>query len=1008
DSSKTLLLVFPAPRRRHCQPPSFSQSLSIALIGVYWRPIHRFVFIIFVDISLLGCWIVGGSQFFSLITVASSSLPPTADDSISKGNSSILKGGDAINQVVIERDSVTSYFILVYGDPVIIKPFERRMVGYRHIDSTSSATDGTSVQRRNEFHLTKKPYFSYNGSNFKPQNPCGSNPRSSHTNLENGLDNDVKFRMIVRRIGAGLENLGNTCFLNSVLQCLTYTEPLVAYLLSGKHQNSCHVVGFCALCAMQNHVSRALQSTGRILAPKDLVSNLRRISRNFRTSRQEDAHEYMVHLLESMHKCCLPSGVPYESPNAYEKSLVHKIFGGSLRSQVKCMQCSYCSNKFDPFLDLSLEIVKADSLHKALGHFTAAEQLDGGEKQYMCQQCKQKVRAVKQLTIDKAPYVLTIHLKRFGSHISGQKIDKKVHFGPILDLKSYMSGSYGGDLKYTLYGVLVHAGWSTHSGHYYCFVRTSSGIWYSLDDNRVCQVSEKTVLEQKAYMLFYVRDGINFGAGNIASAIQSQKMITTSMPNSTTSCRYLSIDKPGNAIAQKEKAVGAAIAQKEKAVATATDQKKKEVAAAIDQKKKEVQTATDQKEKAVATESAQKGKAVAIAVENGLCSSANCQGSQNKSDGKSAIGVEKERVEPTTDQKRSVEKDPEGRLEKGSSGKTIRSTDDSDGVAQHNLPYKHTLEDLSNEDSRPKPVSQNLSQLSVESKGNDSTYSRKCYVGAPSGDKGVLEVVQPVTSVTSDAKSVKTVSLASVAKPSEQLANIVQKTCDKAEGSSEKISVEGKRAKRKGMKYKITSMQLSTRIMYGASLSLQKRKKHKKAVEKNIENILDEKLGPSTSHATAAIEVSSKNSRKRSRRGKKRSSSDHVKDDRLSDLELKRRTTSGNTVLAGKSAETQQQQDRPTSRVKDSLNPNNGVTVQPTKILKRTTVETWDNLELPSLQKTEVHKTASVSIGYVADEWDEEYDRGKRKKVKISKETFGGPNPFQKVATKAEKLKTHK
>ena len=58
------------------------------------------------------------------------------------------------------------------------------------------------------------------------------------------------------------------------------------------------------------------------------------ISRNFRNERQEDAHEYMVNLLESMHKCCLPSGVPSESPAAYETSLVHKIFGGSLRSQV--------------------------------------------------------------------------------------------------------------------------------------------------------------------------------------------------------------------------------------------------------------------------------------------------------------------------------------------------------------------------------------------------------------------------------------------------------------------------------------------------------------------------------------------------------------------------------------------------------------------------------------------------------------------------------------------------
>lgn len=253
-------------------------------------------------------------------------------------------------------------------------------------------------------------------------------------------------------------------------------------------------------------MKRALQSTGRILVPNDLVMNLRSISRNFRKSRQEDAHEYMVNLLESMHKCCLPSGVPSESPSAYDISLVHKIFGGRLRSQVKCMQCSYCSNTFDPFLDLSLEIMKADSLHKALNHFTAVEQLDGGEKQYQCHRCRQKVKALKQLTVHKAPYVLSIHLKRFGSRAPGQKIDKKVEFGPTLDLKPFVSNSNDGDLKYTLYGVLVHAGWSTHSGHYFCFVRTSSGMWHSLDDNRVVQVSERTVLQQKAYMLFYVRD----------------------------------------------------------------------------------------------------------------------------------------------------------------------------------------------------------------------------------------------------------------------------------------------------------------------------------------------------------------------------------------------------------------------------------------------------------------------------------------------------------------------
>ncbi|RYR40606.1 ubiquitin carboxyl-terminal hydrolase 23 isoform X2 [Arachis hypogaea] len=150
----------------------------------------------------------------------------------------------------------------------------------------------------------------------------------------------------------------------------------------------------------------------------------------------------MVNLLESMHKCCLPSGVPSESPSAYEKSFVHKIFGGHLRSQVKCQQCSFCSNKFDPFLDLSLKIFKAESLQKALANFTAAEWLDGGERQYNCQRCKQKVRALKQLTVHKALYVLTIHLKRFHAHNPGQKIKKKVRFDCALDLKPFVSGSY--------------------------------------------------------------------------------------------------------------------------------------------------------------------------------------------------------------------------------------------------------------------------------------------------------------------------------------------------------------------------------------------------------------------------------------------------------------------------------------------------------------------------------------------------------------------------------------
>lgn len=58
---------------------------------------------------------------------------------------------------------------------------------------------------------------------------------------------------------------------------------------------------------------------------------------------------------------------------------------------------------------------------------------------------------------------------------------------------------------YDLYGVLVHHGHSVNSGHYLCYVKASSGTWLVCDDSRVATVSEKMILSQNAYMLFYVR-----------------------------------------------------------------------------------------------------------------------------------------------------------------------------------------------------------------------------------------------------------------------------------------------------------------------------------------------------------------------------------------------------------------------------------------------------------------------------------------------------------------------
>lgn len=64
----------------------------------------------------------------------------------------------------------------------------------------------------------------------------------------------------------------------------------------------------------------------------------------------------------------------------------------------------------------------------------------------------------------------------------------QVDFDTHLDMAPYMSKRRAGSQMYELFGVLVHAGHSVHSGHYYCYVRAPNGLWHHMDDNQVSQV----------------------------------------------------------------------------------------------------------------------------------------------------------------------------------------------------------------------------------------------------------------------------------------------------------------------------------------------------------------------------------------------------------------------------------------------------------------------------------------------------------------------------------------
>jgi len=385
----------------------------------------------------------------------------------------------------------------------------------------------------------------------------------------------------------GFVNLGNTCFLNATLQCLAHLPTLcqcVAVMPSLYDKKKGHAMK--KKTGSGQHVTSNLRVLFRKMygldggndpnqgpiAPREIVRSLSQLGGSnrgykFRPGRQEDAHEFLVHLMDTMHDGELKAaGIDQKKtgwrnsipiPRLEETTFVHRMFGGYLRSQVKCTHCQYSSNTYDPFLDLSLEISanNTKSISSSFAQFTRKETLDVANK-WKCDGCKKRVCATKQLTCFRPPLSLCIQLKRFSfsaggragflhhkggwgfGHFSGKgmgmarggsKIQKPIEFPALLKLPL----SDGRKCDYELTGIVIHVGGSATSGHYTAYVRRPSSKgdhrnhWYHMDDSYVKPVSEKTVLQQKdAYLLFYCRKEVKLEIPSppITDAGEAQRM----------------------------------------------------------------------------------------------------------------------------------------------------------------------------------------------------------------------------------------------------------------------------------------------------------------------------------------------------------------------------------------------------------------------------------------------------------------------------------------------------
>ncbi|KAI8548383.1 hypothetical protein RHMOL_Rhmol07G0269900 [Rhododendron molle] len=304
----------------------------------------------------------------------------------------------------------------------------------------------------------------------------------------------------------GLSNCGNSCYANAVLQCLACTPPLTAYLLQGLHRKACERKGWCFTCEFESLILKAKEGTSP-LSPMSILAQIQNIGSHLGNGKEEDAHEFLRYAIDAMQSVCLKeAGVSSGSCLEEETSLIGLTFGGYLRSKIKCLKCGGKSERHERMMDLTVEIEgDIGTLEEALGKFTGTEILDG-ENKYQCTRCRSYERAKKKLTVQEAPNILTIALKRFQSGKFG-KLNKPIKFPEILNLAPYMSGTSDKSPVYRLFGVVVHLDImnAAFSGHYVCYIKNGQKKWFKIDDTTVIAVELESVLTKRAYMLLYAR-----------------------------------------------------------------------------------------------------------------------------------------------------------------------------------------------------------------------------------------------------------------------------------------------------------------------------------------------------------------------------------------------------------------------------------------------------------------------------------------------------------------------